>query len=152
MSSGVGVFLAVLALGLAAGVLSGMFGIGGGLVIVPALVFLFGLPIKTATGTSLFALLWPVGILGVVAYYRSGNMDVWKGAVIAVGLFLGAWFGAQITLSLPQVTMKRLYAVFLLIVGLYYLWSPTPSSEAGPADPGAVKPVAPVGVDPGQVH
>ena len=64
----------MLVLGLTAGVLSGMFGIGGGLVIVPALVVLFGFPIKTAVGTSLFALLLPTGLLGVMEYWKTGNL------------------------------------------------------------------------------
>src|SRR4051794_28975255 len=90
--------LAALALGFAAGILSGMFGIGGGLVIVPALVIFFGIGQKAATGTSMFALLWPVGLLGVFAYYRAGELSIPHGACIAIGLFLGAYFGAQITL------------------------------------------------------
>lgn len=121
MNSDVTAALAVLGLGFLAGILSGMFGIGGGLVIVPALVVLFALPLKTATGTSLFALMWPVGLLGVIAYYREGHMDVWRGAWIALGLFLGAYLGAKITLSMPASTMKRGYAIFLLVVGTYFL-------------------------------
>jgi len=112
--------LPVLALGFIAGILSGMFGIGGGLVIVPALVFFFGISQKTATGTSMFALLWPVGLLGVAAYYRAGHMSIFHGAWIAVGLFLGAFLGAQLTLALPTVAVKRIYAVFLVTVGVYY--------------------------------
>ena len=127
--------LAVLALGFVAGILSGMFGIGGGLVIVPALVILFQVPIKTATGTSLFALLWPVGLLGVVAYWRAGKMNPWQGAWIAVGLFFGAYLGAQITLALPPYVMKRAYAVFLLVVGTYFLLTTKP-------DPAQAKPPA----------
>jgi uncharacterized membrane protein YfcA len=151
--SGVGwSFLPVLALGFAAGILSGMFGIGGGLVIVPALMFLFGLPIKTATGTSLYALLWPVGILGALAYYRAGQIDVGKGSWIAFGLFLGAYFGAKITLSLEPVTMKRLYAVFLLVVGAYYLWSPAPPKGAESPKPQVAAPADSGVLDPDQVH
>jgi len=141
--------LAVLAVGLVAGVLSGMFGIGGGLVIVPALVILFGVPQKTAIGTSLFALMWPVGMLGVLAYYRSGQLDVQKGAWIAVGLFLGAYLGARITLALTPTTMKRLYAVFLLVIGTYYLLT-TRSAPATPAAPAATPSNPPGGAV--QVH
>jgi uncharacterized membrane protein YfcA len=140
MSGGFGVFLAVVVLGFVAGVLSGMFGIGGGLVIVPALMILFQLPIKTATGTSLFALLWPVGVLGVVAYWKSGNLDAWLGTGIALGLFLGAYFGARITLALTPTDMKRLYAVFLLAAGAYYLWSTWPQPARGQDRPPAEGP------------
>lgn len=144
--------LPVLVLGFAAGVLSGMFGIGGGLVIVPALVFLFQTPFKTATGTSLFALLWPVGLLGVYGYWKEGQIDLRIGALIAVGLFLGAWFGAQITLNLPVATMKKAYAVFLLVAGAWYLFGPDPKKHAGP-DAAPVAPVvSPASSGPDQVH
>lgn len=120
--------LPVLTLGFVAGILSGMFGIGGGLVIVPALVFFFGLDQKRATGTSMFALLWPVGLLGVAAYWRADKLSVFHGAWIAIGLFLGAYLGAQLTLSLPIVAVKRVYAVFLVTVGVYYFYTTMPAS------------------------
>ena len=93
----------MLALGLAAGVLSGLFGIGGGLVIVPALVILFGFPIKTAVGTSLFALLLPTGLLGVLEYWKTGQLRPAAGLWIAPGLFFGAYFGRRLRcLGLPD--------------------------------------------------
>jgi uncharacterized protein len=133
---------ATLALGFVAGILSGMFGIGGGLVIVPALVFFFGLGQKAATGTSMFALLWPVGLLGVYAYWDAKQLDVSKGAIIAVGIFLGAFFGAKITLALPTSTVKRAYAVFLVTVGIYYFLTTKPS-PAKPIIPGPEPSAAP---------
>ena len=89
--------ITMLGLGVAAGVLSGLFGIGGGLVIVPALVVVFGFPIKTAVGTSLFALLLPTGLLGVLEYWRTGNLRPAAGLCIALGLFFGAYLGAVTT-------------------------------------------------------
>ncbi len=130
MTTGGGV-AGVLALGLVAGVLSGMFGIGGGLVIVPALIILFQVPIKTATGTSLFALMWPVGLLGVLEYWRRGQMRVAEGTVIAIGLFFGAYVGARITGAISPATMKRAYGIFLLVVGIYFL----ATSSARPPEP-----------------
>lgn len=79
-----------LLIGLAAGVLSGLFGIGGGVVIVPALLFLVRMPVQTATGTSLAALLLPVGALGAWAYYRMGHLDLSAATWIAGGLFVAA--------------------------------------------------------------
>ena len=114
--------IVTLGLGLTAGVLSGMFGIGGGLVIVPALIGIFGFKAKTAVGTSLFALMWPVGLLGVITYWRRGEMDPIKGLWIAVGLFVGAFFGAKITGAISDTTMKRLYACFLLVMAFYLLF------------------------------
>lgn len=134
----------MLALGLAAGVLSGLFGIGGGLVIVPALAVLFGFPIKTAVGTSLFALLLPTGLLGVIEYWRTGNLRPVAGLCIALGLFIGAYFGARVASSVSQTGVKRLYAVFLLVIAVYFLISPA-KSPASRAE-AAAKPVPPEAV------
>jgi uncharacterized membrane protein YfcA len=108
--------LALLALGLVAGVFSGMFGIGGGLIIVPALIFFFGMKDLEALGTSLAALIPPVGLLGAAQYYRTGNLNIKYAIPIAVGLFVGAYFGARIIIGLPPATIRRLYAGFLLLV------------------------------------
>jgi uncharacterized membrane protein YfcA len=135
MSNDTVVIVSVLVLGFIAGILSGMFGIGGGLVIVPALVILFQLPIKTATGTSLFALLWPVGLLGVIEYWRGGQISLRHGALIAVGLFLGAYFGAKLTLALSPSAVRRAYAIFLLVVGVYFLATTRTEQPAKPPMP-----------------
>jgi uncharacterized protein len=108
--------LLFLFVGLGAGVLSGLFGVGGGVLIVPALVFLVGMSSHAAVGTSLGALLLPVGLLGALAYYRSGNLDLRASLLIAVGLFLGAYFGARIALSLSPVNLTRAFAIFLALV------------------------------------
>jgi uncharacterized protein len=107
----------IAAIGLVGGVLSGLFGIGGGLVIVPALILLAGFPIATAAGTSLAALLLPVGALGALEYYRAGHVDVRAAAIIAVGLLIGAYFGARIGTSLPPEVAQRAFGIFLLLVG-----------------------------------
>jgi uncharacterized membrane protein YfcA len=143
----------MLLVGVAAGVLGGLFGIGGGLVIVPALVLMEGLDQKTATGTSLFALLWPVGILGVLEYYRRGELRVVPGAWVAVGLVLGIACGALITAPLSPARMKQLYGVFLIAMGIYYLssWTPKPRFVP-PAIPAATAAAAssPAPTDPGR--
>lgn len=110
--------LTYLAIGLAAGVLSGMFGIGGGLLIVPALVFFGGMQIKTATGTSLGALLLPVGLLGAYAYWREGNIDLRASLFIAAGLFVGAYFGARVTDLVSGQLLQRLFAAFMVVVAV----------------------------------
>jgi uncharacterized membrane protein YfcA len=130
---------AMLGLGVAAGVLGGLFGIGGGLVIVPVLVLAFGLDQKTATGTSLFALLWPVGILGVREYYRRGELRIDLGAWIAAGLVLGILVGAMMTKPMSAGQLKRAYGVLLMVVGLYYLFG-TPSSTPAPVPPVEARP------------
>lgn len=105
-------------IGLGAGVLSGMFGIGGGVVIVPALLLIADMTPLTATGTSLGALLLPVGALGAWAYYKSGNLDIRASALLAVGLFFGAFFGAKIAQVFTPVQLKRAFAVFLVLVAI----------------------------------
>lgn len=125
----------MLLIGVAAGVLGGLFGVGGGLVIVPALVLMRAIDQKTATGTSLFALLWPVGILGVIEYYRRGELRVDLGAWIALGLVLGIFLGARLTAPVSPATMKRIYGAFLVVVGIYYLVGLTPKPRAGVTPP-----------------
>jgi len=110
-----------LALGLIAGVLSGLFGIGGGVVIVPALILLARMEPQMATGTSLGALLLPVGFLGAMQYYRNSSLNVRIALLVALGLFLGAYFGAQFALRLPARELQRGFAVFLVLVAVR-LW------------------------------
>lgn len=111
----------LLVLGLLAGVLSGLFGIGGGLVIVPALALGFALPIHKAIGTSLAALLLPVGFLGAWEYWRKGDVDMRFAALVALGLFVGAFFGAKVSLSMPPQVLRRVYGIFLVVIGARYL-------------------------------
>ena len=105
-------------IGVAAGVLSGLFGIGGGVVIVPALLLVARMSPLTATGTSLGALLLPVGALGAWEYYRKGQLDLRVAMLLALGLFFGAFFGARVAQLLTAVQLKRAFAVFLVLVAL----------------------------------
>lgn len=108
--------LLFLAIGLGAGVLSGLFGVGGGLIIVPALAFLVGMPLIAATGTSLGALLLPVGVFGAIEYYRNGNLDIRAALIIATGMFAGVYLGALLAHSLSPIYLKRAFALFLVFV------------------------------------
>jgi uncharacterized membrane protein YfcA len=110
-----------LAIGLAAGVLSGLFGIGGGVVIVPALILVAQMKPETATGTSLASLLLPVGALGAWHYYRHGFVEAAPAAWIAAGLVVGAWLGAQVALRLSAHDLQKVFAVFLVFVA-GHLW------------------------------
>lgn len=112
---------AYVLIGLAAGVLSGLFGIGGGVLIVPALAFAAGMPLKTATGTSLGALLLPVGIFGAWTYYKAGNLDVRASLLLAAGLTLGVFVGARLVQQMETQLLQRLFAVFLAVMAVR-LW------------------------------
>jgi uncharacterized membrane protein YfcA len=112
------VLLIVAAIGLVAGVLSGLFGIGGGIVIVPALVLLAGFTITNAAGTSLAALLLPVGALGAWQYWQAGMIDLRAAIILAVGILLGAYLGARLGIALPAVAVQRAFGILLVVVGL----------------------------------
>ena len=124
-------------IGIGAGILSGLFGIGGGIVIVPALAYLAKFPMKLATGTSLGVFLLPVGILGAMTYYRAGNMNVRATLWVAFGLFMGAWFGARLAQALTPVQLKRAFAVLLIVMAGRMLWDTRPGAKVaagkGPA-------------------
>ncbi len=109
-------------IGLVAGMSSGVFGIGGGVLVVPGLVYFLGFPMHRAIGTSLAVLLPPIGAAAVYAYYKSGNID-WQAAVIvALTLFVGAWLGAMLANHLPEQLMRTLFGVFLIGLGCYTLF------------------------------
>ena len=106
----------VAVLGLAAGVISGLFGVGGAIIVVPGLVLMAKLPQHTANGTSLGGLLLPVGLLGFLQYYKRGQVNLGYAALIAVGLFLGALLGAKLAQGLSDTTLRRAFGVFLVFV------------------------------------
>lgn len=110
--------LTFVLVGLAAGVLAGLFGIGGGVLIVPALMYFAAMPIKAATGTSLGALLLPVGLLGALTYWKAGNLDWRASTFVAVGLFVGAYFGARLAQVMHPALLQRLFAVFLTVIAV----------------------------------
>lgn len=107
-----------LALGVFVGVLSGIIGIGGGIVIVPTLVYLFHMSQHKAQGTSLAFLLAPIGILAVWKYYQAGNVDVKAAIFIAIGFVVGGYFGGAWAQQLSDVTLRRTFGAILLVVGL----------------------------------
>jgi len=110
-----------VAIGLIGGLLSGIFGIGGGIVVVPALILVARLKPETATGTSLAALLLPVGGLGAWHYYRRGFVEIGPALLVAVGLAVGALVGANLGTRLPARELQRSFAAFLVIVAVH-LW------------------------------
>jgi len=107
-----------LLLGLAAGILSGLVGIGGGILIVPALVFLFGFSQQQAQGTTLALLVPPIGILAAWTYYKQGFVDVKVAALIAAGFIIGSLIGARFVTGLPNSTLEKVFGTFLVLIGL----------------------------------
>lgn len=107
------IIVLLVIIGLAAGILSGLVGVGGGIIVVPALVFFLNFNQQQAQGTSLGLLLLPVGILAVLNYYKQGHIDVLVVAIMAVAFVIGGWLGSKWALSLPEVTVKRIFAVIL---------------------------------------
>ncbi|HTR28516.1 MAG TPA: sulfite exporter TauE/SafE family protein [Puia sp.] len=108
--------LLLLIVGLSAGMLSGLVGLGGGVIIVPALVYLMGFSQHQATGTSLGILLLPAGIFAVINYYNKGYIDIKVVLLIFAGFLIGGWLGSKISLNLSQVTLKKVFAVILLLI------------------------------------
>jgi uncharacterized membrane protein YfcA len=106
--------LILILIGLFAGILSGLIGLGGGIIIVPALVYLLAFNQHEAQGNSLGVLLLPVGILAVINYYNKGYIDLKVVAIISIGFIFGGWMGSKLALSLPQETIKKIFAVILL--------------------------------------
>jgi uncharacterized membrane protein YfcA len=113
----------VAVLGLFAGVVSGLFGVGGAVVIIPGLVFITKMQQHTAHGTSLAALLLPVGLLGVLQYAKRQQVNWGYAAVVACGLLIGAYFGAVLAGSVPDATLKKIFGGFLLLISLKLLLS-----------------------------
>src|SRR5215470_15408493 len=100
-------------IGLAAGILSGMVGVGGGIIVVPALVIFLGFSQHQAQGTSLGLLLLPVGILAVINYYNKGYIDIKVVAIMSVAFIIGGWLGSKLSLSLPQETVRKIFGIVL---------------------------------------
>lgn len=112
----------LLLVGIAAGTLSGMVGIGGGILIVPALVYFLGFSQKMAQGTSLGILLLPIGLLGVLQFYKQGFIDMRVVLIISLAFFFGSYFGSKIALSLPQETVKKVFAILMILIAVKMLF------------------------------
>lgn len=109
----------LLMIGLISGVASGLFGIGGGVLIVPALVYLAGFSQHAATGTSLAILLPPVGLAAVIEYYRHGNVDLKSAFIVAAALFVGGWLGAVIANHVEVSYLRLAFGIFVVGLGSY---------------------------------
>lgn len=123
--------LIVVMVGIAAGILGGLVGVGGGIIIVPALIYFLGFSQKTAQGTSLGLIMLPVGILGVLQYYKQGHVDFRVVGILAVGFLIGSFFGSKIALGLSQETVKKIFAVLMILIAVKMLFIDKPAKTVG---------------------
>ena len=110
-----------IVLGLVAGVLSGLLGIGAGIIIIPALVLLFGLSQHQAQGTTLALMVPPIGLLAAWAYYQHGYVNIKMAAFICVGFFVGGYFGAKLATALPTGVLQKVFGAALLLTAIYMI-------------------------------
>ncbi|MFZ2783083.1 MAG: sulfite exporter TauE/SafE family protein [Sediminibacterium sp.] len=118
--------LLLVVVGLVAGFLSGLIGIGGGVIIVPALVLFLGFTQKEAQGTSLGILLLPVGILAVIQYYKQGYMNVNYVLIVAAAFVFGGFLGSKLALGLSDAKMKKIFAIIMMLIAIKMLFFDRP--------------------------
>ena len=114
--------VAFIVLGVVGGYVSGLVGVGGGIILVPALVYLFKFDQHTAQGTTLALLIPPIGILGAMAYYQKGFVDVKVAGLICVGFVVGSWLGGKTAVALPDNAMGKVFGIILILAGLKMVW------------------------------
>ncbi len=107
-----------IALGLVAGTLAGILGIGGAIFVIPALVFIFGFSQHAAQGTSLVMLVPPIGILAALQYYRAGNADLKVAGLLCIGFFVGGYFGGLLANHLPDDVLRKVFGIALILIAL----------------------------------
>jgi uncharacterized membrane protein YfcA len=111
-------WLGALILGLTAGTISGLLGIGGGLILIPALVYFFGLNQHQAQGTTLAMMVPPIGLLAAIKYYQEGNVKLGMAVFICLGFFVGALFGAMFVHKIPDALLKKIFGIVLFLASL----------------------------------
>lgn len=118
-----GIIVLLLIIGIVAGILSGLIGIGGGIIVIPALVLFMGFSQQSAQGTSLAMMVPPIGILAAFAYYKEGYVDIKVAAIICAGFIAGSFFGAKYATGIPELLLKKIFSVILILVALKMFFS-----------------------------
>ena len=108
-------------IGLVAGIASGLIGIGGGIIVVPCLIYLFGFSQHAAQGTTLAMMIPPIGLLAAWAYYKNGHVNLPVAGLICLGFILGGYLGARFAVGLPEVILRRIFGVCLLVISGYMI-------------------------------
>ncbi len=115
--------LILIVIGLMAGVFGGIFGVGGAIVMIPAMVYFLGVDQHTAQGTSLAVMLPPIGLFAAYNYYKAGQVNIWYAVIIAISFMIGGYFGSKIALNLPENIMKKVFGIFLIIIALRLIFT-----------------------------
>jgi uncharacterized protein len=123
MKMSVSVLIILVLIGIVTGVMAGMLGIGGAIIMIPALVYIVGMGQHDAQGTSLAVMLPPIGIIAAYNYYKAGHVDIKFALILAATFVIGSYFGSKIALSLPQPVLKKVFGVLLLLVAARMLLS-----------------------------
>ena len=123
MKMSTSMILILIVIGIITGVMAGMLGIGGAIIMIPSLVFLLGISQQTAQGTSLAVMLPPVGIIAAYNYYKAGQVNIKFAIILAVFFLFGSYFGSKIALNIPQIALKRIFGVLLLLIAAKMLLS-----------------------------
>jgi uncharacterized membrane protein YfcA len=117
-------------IGVMAGVFGGMFGVGGAIIMIPALVYFLGVDQHTAQGTSVAIMLPPIGLFAAYNYYKAGQVNIWYAVIIAIAFMVGGYFGSMIAVKLPENLMKKIFGILLILVALRMIFS----KQAGVVD------------------
>ncbi len=115
--------LILVIIGLMAGVFGGMFGVGGAIIMIPALVYFLGVDQHTAQGTSVAIMLPPIGLFAAYNYYKAGQVNIWYAVIIAIAFMVGGYFGSVIALKFPENLMKKIFGILLILVALRMIFS-----------------------------
>jgi len=123
MKMSISMLLILIVIGIITGVMAGMLGIGGAIIMIPALVLFMGISQQAAQGTSLAVMLPPIGILAAYNYYKAGQVNIKFAIVLAVFFLVGSYFGSKMALTLPQPLLKKIFGILLLLVAAKMLLS-----------------------------
>jgi uncharacterized membrane protein YfcA len=117
------VLIVLILIGLVAGVFSGLMGIGGAIIMIPALIYFLQMDQQSAQGTSIAIMLPPVGLLAAYNYYKAGALNIKYAAIIAVAFFIGGYVGSRFAISLPQESLRKAFAFVLIAIAIRMLWT-----------------------------
>ena len=123
MKMSLSMLMILVGIGIITGVMAGMLGIGGAIIMIPALVFFMGFSQQTAQGTSLAVMLPPVGIIAAYNYYKAGEVNIKFALILAAAFLFGSYFGSKLALNLPQEALKKIFGILLLLVAAKMLFS-----------------------------